>query len=49
MARDLGVPAPTLHPSVFLFLLLPYGVTSGYVTVTLGALLAKAGAAGIIK
>ncbi len=43
MARDLGVPTRSLHPSVFLFLLLPYGVTSGYVTVTLGKLLANAG------
>jgi len=31
------------HPSVFLFLMLPFGVMFGYVTVTIGFLLTKAG------
>jgi len=31
------------HPAVFLFLLAPYGIVSGYVTVTLAYLLAQAG------
>ena len=31
------------HPSVFMFLFLPFGVMSGYVTVTIGYLLTKAG------
>ena len=32
-----------VHPSVFMFLYLPFGVLSGYVTVTLGYLLTNAG------
>ena len=32
------------HPVVFLVLYLPYGIASGYVTVTLGWLLTHAGA-----
>lgn len=31
------------HPSIFMFLFLPFGVMSGYVTVTIGYLLTKAG------
>lgn len=31
------------HPSIFLFLMLPFGVMFGYVTITLGFLLTKAG------
>ncbi|MHB9140784.1 MAG: MFS transporter [Paludibacter sp.] len=31
------------HPSIFMFLLLPFGVWSGYVTVTIGYMLTKAG------
>ena len=31
------------HPSVFMFLFLPFGVMGGYVTVTIGFLLTKAG------
>jgi MFS transporter, PAT family, beta-lactamase induction signal transducer AmpG len=31
------------HPIVFLFLILPFGITSGYVTVTLAFLFARAG------
>ncbi len=32
-----------IHPSIFLFLFLPFGVLTGYVTVTIGYLLTKAG------
>jgi PAT family beta-lactamase induction signal transducer AmpG len=32
-----------IHPSIFMFLYLPFGVLSGYVTVTLGYLLTNAG------
>ncbi len=32
-----------VHPSIFMFLYLPFGVLSGYVTVTLGYLLTNAG------
>ena len=32
-----------IHPSIFMFLILPFGVLSGYVTVTMGFLLTKAG------
>lgn len=31
------------HPGIFMFLLLPFGVWSGYVTVTIGYMLTKAG------
>src|SRR5438552_5316051 len=31
------------HPSVFLFLILPFGVMSGYLTVSLAFVLSKAG------
>lgn len=31
------------HPSIFMFLFLPFGVWSGYVTVTIGYMLTKAG------
>ena len=31
------------HPIVFMFLMAPFGVMSGYVTVTIGFLLTKAG------
>src|SRR5476651_1401975 len=39
-------PAPkaSTHPIVYLALYLPYGIASGYVTVTLGWLLSHAGA-----
>jgi len=33
----------TIHPSIFMFLFLPFGVLTGYVTVTIGFLLTKAG------
>ena len=32
-----------IHPSIFMFLFLPFGVLTGYVTVTIGFLLTKAG------
>lgn len=32
-----------IHPSIFMFLVLPFGILSGYVSVTLGFLLTKAG------
>src|ERR1700743_449975 len=33
----------SVHPIAFLFLIIPYGIVSGYVTVTLGFLYSKAG------
>ncbi|OCX52940.1 hypothetical protein BEL04_01020 [Mucilaginibacter sp. PPCGB 2223] len=33
----------SVHPVAFLFLIIPYGIVSGYVTVTLGFLYSKAG------
>ena len=32
-----------IHPSIFMFLILPFGVLTGYITVTMGFLLTKAG------
>lgn len=32
-----------IHPSIFMFLILPFGVLSGYVSVTMGFLLTRAG------
>jgi MFS transporter, PAT family, beta-lactamase induction signal transducer AmpG len=32
-----------IHPNIFMFLILPFGVLSGYVSVTMGFLLTKAG------
>jgi len=45
MIRNLDAPADArpAHPSVFLILVLPFGVVSGYVTVALGYLFTKAG------
>jgi len=45
MNRYLDAPANArpAHPSVFLILVLPFGVVSGYVTVALGYLFSKAG------
>ena len=32
-----------VHPSVFMFLFLPFGVMSGYISVTIGFILTRAG------
>lgn len=37
------VPAKTAHPITFMFLYLPFGIFNGYISVTLGFLLTKAG------
>jgi PAT family beta-lactamase induction signal transducer AmpG len=36
-------PTNKIHPSIFMFLFLPFGVFNGYVSVTIGFLLTKAG------
>ena len=36
-------PTKPIHPSVFMFLYLPFGVLQGYISVTLGFLLTKSG------
>ena len=36
-------PEHHLHPSVFLFLILPFGAMGGFLTVAVGFMLAKAG------
>ena len=43
MVFRLGPPPDAPHPAVFLFLMLPFGVMSGYLTVTVVYLLTQAG------
>lgn len=45
LAEDPGIGHPKhhLHPSIFLILILPFGMMSGFLTVAVGFMLAKAG------
>src|SRR5437773_3436998 len=43
MMRDPGAPTHAPHPLVFMILILPFGVMSGYLTVAVAYLLTQAG------